>query len=374
MKIAYVITRADAVGGASIHVRDLASAMLDRGHQPLVLLGGDGPVADQLEQAGVPYRPLRFLRRAIHPLRDWRAVEEMTSALRYFGPDLVSTHTAKAGWVGRAACARLGIPSVYTPHGWVIGSRISAASGFLFTAAERMAARWCRAIICVCEYEKRLAIEKRVASPNILHVVHNGVGDIPPAQRAQPGRGPVRICSVARLESPKDHATLLRALASVTGGDWTLDLVGDGPLEPRIRRLAASLGIAQRVNFLGYRPDAADVLAASQLFILSSRSEALPRSILEAMRAGLPVVAADVGGVREAVVHGTTGLLAPAGDVPAFAEAIAGLLAGPGLRQRLGAAGRLIFERRFRLERMIENTETVYAAVSDRTASVRRIA
>jgi glycosyltransferase involved in cell wall biosynthesis len=374
VKIAYVITRADAVGGASIHVRDLARAMLDRGHQTLVLLGGDGPVADQLAQAGVPFRPLRFLRRALHPLRDWRAVEEMTSALRYFGPDLVSTHTAKAGWVGRAACARLGIPALYTPHGWVIGSRISAASGMLFTAAERMAARWCRAIICVCEYEKRLAIEKRVAGPEILHVVHNGVCDIPSVQRAEPGRSPVRICSVARLESPKDHDTLLRALAALPSRDWKLDLVGDGPRESKIRRLAASLGIARHVDFLGYRTDAAEVLAASQLFVLSSRSEALPRSILEAMRAGLPVLAVDVGGVREAVAHGATGLLAPAGDVPALSYAIAELLSGPGLRQRLGAAGRQMFERRFRLERMIENTETVYAAVSDRTASARRIA
>ncbi len=374
MKIAYVITRADAVGGASIHVRDLARAMLERGHQPLVLLGGDGPVADQLALAGVPFRPLRFLRRPVHPLRDWRAVEEMTSALRYFGPDLVSTHTAKAGWLGRAACARLGIPAVYTPHGWVIGSRISAASGMLFTAAERMAARWCRAIICVCDYERRLAIEKRVAEPAILHVVHNGVRDIPSVQRAEPGRSPVRICSVARFESPKDHDTLLRALASLPSRDWKLDLVGDGPRESRVRRLAASLGIAPHVNFLGYRSDAAEVLAASQLFILSSRSEALPRSVLEAMRAGLPVLAADVGGVREAVAHGQTGLLAPAGDGRGFAAAIAELLSNSGLRQRLGAAGRLIFERRFRLEQMIEKTETVYAAVLDRTASARRIA
>jgi glycosyltransferase involved in cell wall biosynthesis len=374
VKIAYVITRADAVGGASIHVRDLARAMLERGHQPLVLLGGGGPVADQLAQADVPFRPLRFLRREIHPLRDWRAVEEMTWALRDFGPDLVSTHTAKAGWVGRAACARLGIPSVYTPHGWAIGSRISAASGLLFTAAERMAARWCRAIICVCDYEMRLALEKRVAPPGTLHVVHNGVRDIPAWQRAEPGRGPVRICSVARLESPKDPGTLLRALATLPSGEWKLDLVGDGPLEAKMRRLAASLGIGQHVNFLGYRADAAEVLAASQLFVLSSRSEALPRSILEAMRAELPVLAADVGGVREAVSHGVTGLLAPAGDVPAFSAALADLLAGGALRQRLGATGRLTFERRFRLERMIEDTETVYAAVLDRTALARRIA
>jgi glycosyltransferase involved in cell wall biosynthesis len=373
MKIAYVITRADAVGGASIHVRDLALAMLERGHQPLVLVGGHGHVTDLLAHAAVPFRSVRFLRRPLHPLRDWRALEEMTSVLRDFRPDLVSTHTAKAGWIGRAACQRLGIPVIYTPHGWTIGQRISAASGLLFTAAERIAAKWCRAIICVCDYEKELALEKGVVRQEVLFMVHNGVRDIAPSLRAEPGRDPARICSVARLESPKDHATLLRALAAVPG-NWRLDLVGDGPLEPKIRRLAGSLGIAERIRFLGYQPDVAEALAGSQIFVLSSRSEALPRSVLEAMRTGLPVVAADVGGVCEAVSNGVTGLLVAARDVPALSGAISDLLASPALRQRLGAAGRLTFERRFRVERMIEDTEMVYAAVLDRTVSARRIA
>jgi glycosyltransferase involved in cell wall biosynthesis len=374
LKIAYIITRGDAVGGASIHVRDVARAMLARGHQPLVLLGGEGPVADQMARHGIPFHTLRFLRREIRPLRDWRAVGELTQVLRHFRPDLVSTHTAKAGWVGRAACARLGLPAVYTPHGWVIGSRISAASGLWFTAAERMAARWCRAIICVCDYEKQLALEKGIAPAERLHVVPNGVRDVPEEQRAEPGRTAVRICSVARLEPPKDHATLLRALAALPTRDWELDIVGAGPLEAKMRRLAGSLGIAQRVNFLGYREDTAQILAGSQLFVLCSRSEALPRSILEAMRAGLPVLAADVGGVREAVEDGVTGLLVPAGDVPAVSTALTGLLGAAGLRQRLGAAGRLKFERTFRVERMIESTETVYASVLNTRASARRLA
>ncbi len=374
MKIAYLITRADAVGGASIHVRDLARAMLDRGHEVLVLLGGNGPVSEQMAKSAVPCRNLEFLRRDIHPVRDWRAINEVTRTLRDFRPDLLSTHTAKAGWVGRASCARLGIPAVYTPHGWVIGTRISAVSGVVFTAAERIAARWCRAIVCVCEYEKRLALEKRVAPAERLFVVHNGVRDIPCEQRAEPGRIPVRICSVARFESPKDHATLLRACALLPGRAWQLDLVGDGPLEPGIRRLAATLGIAQNVNFCGYRKDPAEVLRDAQIFALSSRSEAFPRSVLEAMRAELPVVASDVGGVREAVEHGVNGLIVPAGDAPGFSAALTSLIADPALRKRLGAAGRLNFERRFDLEFMVVNTESVYAAVLDKKTPVRRIA
>lgn len=371
MRIAYVITRGDSVGGASIHVRDLSRAMLDRGHDVLVLVGGEGPVAGQLAGQGVPFRSLRFLQRSIHPWRDFRAARELAASLRQFRPDIVSTHTAKAGWIGRAVCAQLGIPAVYTPHGWTIGTRISAASGAVFAAAERMAARWSAAIICVCEYERRLAIEKKVGVPEQFFVVPNGVRDIFASQRADARRTPARIAAVARYEAPKDHDTLLRALAQVQG-KWSLDLIGDGPLEGEIRRLAETLGLARRVRFLGYRADVAAALADAQLFALSSRSEALPRSVLEAMRAGLPVVASDVGGVREAVEDGASGILVPAGDTAPLASALETLLADSNLRQRMGAAGRLVFERRFGVERMIGDTEAVYVNVRNRLASAER--
>lgn len=368
MKIAYVITRADAVGGASIHVRDLAGAMLARGHEVLVLLGGDGPVTEQLTSAGVPFRALRYLQRSLHPLRDARALGEMISVVREVKPDLVSTHTAKAGWIGRAACARLGVPAVYTAHGWSIGSRMSAPLSAVFTVAERAASRWTDAIICVCEYERRLALEKRVARAEKLHVVYNGVRDIPAGLRAKPGAAPARICSVARFEAPKDHVTLLRALARVRSQSWELELIGDGPLQPEIRRLAAELGLNGRIHFSGYQRDPAPALAAAQVFVLSSRSEGFPRSVLEAMRAGLPVVASDVGGVGEAVKNGGTGLLVPGGSPEALAAALDALLGESSERQRLGAAARAAYESRFRLEAMVENTVAIYATVLKRAA------
>lgn len=368
MKLAYVITRADAVGGASIHVRDLARAMRERGYEATVLVGGRGPVTEQLEEAGVAYRPLRHLVRAIRPVSDLRALAELRAALRDLNPDLVSTHTAKAGWLGRAACASLGLPAIYTPHGWSIGGRISAPAGALFTLAERAAARWCQAIICVSEAEKRLALGKRVAPDEKLWVVHNGVHDIEPSLRAEPGRTPVRLCSVARLEPPKDHATLLRALAALPSPAWELDLVGDGPQEAGLRALASELGIAGRVRFLGYQRDPAPTLAAAQVFVLSSRSEGFPRSILEALRAGLPVIASDVGGVREALENG---LLVGPGDQPALSAAIASLLDHPQRRRQLGQAARQTYENRFRIERMIEKTASVYARVLSRTSRTR---
>jgi glycosyltransferase involved in cell wall biosynthesis len=374
VKIAYVITRADAVGGASIHVRDLAQAMLERGHQAVVLVGGLGPVTDQLASAGVPFRSLENLQRSIHPVRDFRARAEMIAVLRELQPDLVSTHTAKAGWIGRAVGAQLRLPALYTPHGWSIGNRISPTLSAVFAVAERAAAKWASAIVCVCEYERRLAIEKGIAAPEKLVVVHNGMRDIPAELHAEPGLRPVRLCSVARFESPKDHATLLRALAPLRKKDWQIDLIGDGPLEPEMRRLAAALHIADRVRFLGYVPDPAPVLARAQLFVLSSRSEAFPRSVLEGMRAGLPVVASDVGGVGEAVTDGVNGLLVRTRSVDALSAALAGMIENASRRQLFGKAARHVFEERFRLERMVEQTAAVYATVLSRTAKIQGIA
>ncbi len=133
-----------------------------------------------------------------------------------------------------------------------------------------------------------------------------------------------------------------------------------------MRALAGALGIAERVHFLGYQQDPAAVLARAQIFVLSSRSEGFPRSVLEAMRAGLPVVATEVGGVPEAVTHGVNGLLVPRREPGALAGAIAELIADGERRRRLGAEGRRFYESRFRFERLADETAALYSAVRAR--------
>lgn len=372
MKIVYIITRADAVGGASIHVRDLARAMRERGHETTVLVGGKGHVTEQLEAAGVPYESLRWLRRQVNPLRDALALAEIVQVLRRLKPDLVSTHTAKAGSIGRAASRLLGIPVLYTPHGWPAGERMPRLARAVFAIVERVMARWCEAIICVCEHEKQLALEKGLAEAEELVVVLNGVRNVSAELHAEPDRTPVRICSVARFDDPKDHRTLLEALALLREQTWEIDLVGEGPQEEEMQRLARELGVAERVKFHGYVADPSGLLAQAQLFVLSSRSEAFPRSILEALRAGLPVVATEVGGVGEAVTDGVNGLLVPAGSPRALASALGRLVESAPLRKSMGEAARAAYEQRFRLEVMTDLTLAVYATVQGRSASLRR--
>jgi len=231
----------------------------------------------------------------------------------------------------------------------------------VFALAERAAAKWCSAIVCVCEAEKQLALAKRIAPAGKLFVVHNGVRDVDPALLARPEDGPVRLCSVARFAAPKDHRTLLSALCLLRSQEWELDLVGEGPLLPEIRREAEEAGLCGRIRFHGYLADPASVLGGAQVFVLSSRSEAFPRSVLEAMRAGLPVVASDVGGVAEAVTDGVNGLLVPDGDPGDLAAAIGRAIADPVLRRTMGAASRAMYDASFRLEHMVDRTAEIYA-------------
>ena len=363
MRIAYVLTRSDATGGASVHVRDLASQMVAEGHQVEVLIGGNGQVADELRRTGLSVTCLQHLRRTLNPIRDARAYREMIGRLKELRPDLVSTHTAKAGWLGRAACSRLGIPALYTPHGWTITDRISRHQGQVYAVAERIAARWCDAIVCVCDAERRIALDRRVGKPRQLHVIHNGVKDIDDRLRASPAASPPTLVSIARFEAPKDHSFLVMTLAGLQDLDWNLVLVGDGPLLGAVRQLAGELGIGGRVRFPGYLTDPAEAMSTAQMFVLSSRSEGFPRSILEAMRAGLPVVASDVGGVREAVEDGINGSVFPHGHLDSLRRALRDLIESPLNRERFGQAGRQLFEIRFGFDQMVRATQNLYVSV-----------
>jgi glycosyltransferase involved in cell wall biosynthesis len=179
-------------------------------------------------------------------------------------------------------------------------------------------------------------------------VIPNAV-DVDAAPRARLEGDPPRIVTVGRLAAPKDALTLVRALAALGPLPFRAVLVGDGPDRAEVEAAVRSLGLADRVELAGSRADVPDLLAAADLFVLSSRSEGAPFSILEAMAAGLPVVASEVGGVAELVAHGETGLLVPAGDPAPLADALRTLLVDPGLRSRLGAAGRARARERFDL-------------------------
>jgi len=360
MKIAYVITRSDAIGGAQVHVRDLSLALINMGHRATVLVGGDGPFTEELAARGIPYRSLVHLARPIRPLTELKGSLEIRRALAELRPDLVSTHSSKAGWLGRLAARGLGIPVIFTAHGWAFAEGVPEGQRRFYALAERLAAPLADRIITVSECDCALALRYGVASPQKLVVIHNGMPDLGPACFARSESDPPRMVTVGRFEPQKDHPTLLRALVGLRNVSWELELVGDGPLLEPTKDFAARLGLAQRVRFLGARKNVAERLSKAQVFVLASHWEGFPRTILEAMRARLPVVASDVGGAREAVLEGETGFLVPRGAVEIMRERLQRLICDPDLAFRLGQAGRKRFEENFTLEKMVEKTLKVY--------------
>lgn len=372
MKIVQIITRSDATGGAHVHVRDLSLALLREGHQVTVLVGREGPFTEELRDMGIPYRTLRYLVRPIRPVTDFRGVLEMRRILAELEPDLVCVHSSKAGWLGRLAARTLGIPSVFTAHGWAFTEGVPGLRRMIYVLAERLAAPLGQRIITVSEFDCELALRCRVAPPKKLVTVHNGVPGIAPSLRANPASQPPRLIMVARFEKQKDHITLLRALTKLRETDWHLELVGDGPLMGSVRDEARRLGIQGRVRFWGTRQDVAEILSQGQIFILVSNYEGFPLTILEAMRAGLPVVASDVGGVKEAVVDGETGFLIPRGDEDALRDTLLRLLLDTDLRAKMGTAGRLRYQEHFTFERMLEKTVKVYYDVTGAGKSATR--
>ncbi len=359
MKLLYIITRAEA-GGAQVHVLELLKAV--RHHADVALATGEeGLLTDRARVLGIPVYLIDDLVMPICFRRDARAAWEIGHLLKRLRPDLVHLHSSKAGMLGRLAARITDVPSVFTAHGWAFTDGTSLARKLVSVPSEWLSSRLGNRIITVSQNDFEMAKKYRIASVERMTAIHNGMPDS--NLRAKPGTRCVpTLVMVARFSQPKDHALLLRALAGVEE-DYRLQLVGDGPLMDDAVRLSGALGIDGRVEFLGLRGDVEKLLAEAQVFVLASNYEGFPISIVEAMRAGLPVVASDVGGVCESVCDGENGFLVPRGDVPTLRERLQRLISNETLRARMGAASRRRYVEEFTAKRMVSKTLAVYEKV-----------
>lgn len=370
MRICQIITRSDTLAGAQVHVRDLSLELLRLGHDVTVLVGQSGLFTDELETKGISFRSLKHLVREIRPYQDFCCFCELRAIIRSLKPDLVATHSSKAGWLGRIVGKSLGIPTVFTAHGWGFTEGVPELSRKIYSTAERVAAPFTNRIITVSEYDRQLALRYKIASPKKIVTVHNGVYDTSPRLVTVSINDPFRMIMVARFDVPKNHALLFKALAGLPNQNWQLDLIGDGPLRYSMETLALELGISKQVTFWGERSDVAEHLAKAQLFLLISNYEGFPLSILEAMRSRLPVIASDVGGIKEAVIDGENGFLIFRNDLTILQERLLRLMNNHSLCNSMGNAGRKRFEQKFTLERMVNDTLAVYEeALLDRKNS-----
>ncbi|MBV9081965.1 MAG: glycosyltransferase family 4 protein [Acidobacteriaceae bacterium] len=363
MKVLYVITRAER-GGAQIHLLDLI-ANLPAHIKPIVAVGEDDFLCQESARLGVPVRYVPELVQPIKPFEDIRALLAIRDLIKREAPDIVHAHTSKAGLIARCAARLTATPVVFTAHTWSFADGIPLIQRLLSIPLERIAALAGGKIITVSQANTEMALKRSITDPSSIICIWNGVPDV--SFRAAPGsRRCITLITTARFAKQKDHSLLLRAMAQVSG-NWRLLLVGDGPTRTSVEQEAVELGLTDKVQFLGDRSDVARLLAEADIFVLPSKWEGLPLSILEAMRAGLPVVATDIGGVAEAVADGVTGYLTTLGDVMQLSDRVQKLIALPELITHMGCLGRQRYERDFRVETMVQKTLAVYRETQENT-------
>ena len=360
MNILFVITRADAIGGAQVHVKDLATALQEDQHKVLVLTGQHGIFNEDLKQAGIESVACDYLKKQISPVADGKSLRFILNAIDLFKPDLIAAHSSKTGILGRLASKMSGVPCVFTAHGWSFTTGIPEPNRTIFRWLEKSTSFLAQKIICVSEYDRQIGLKAGMKERQLL-AIHNGMKDTAANLRANPiASGKVKVAMVARFDRQKDHATLIEAFQDI---DAELILVGDGPSLEKSRLQVNALGISDKVSFLGFRQDIAEILAKVHIYTLISNWEGLPCTIIEAMRGGLPVIASNVGGVKEIVIDNRTGYTVPRGNVNYLREKLLYLVNNERARISMGIMARQSYESELTFKHMYDKTLATYHQV-----------
>jgi glycosyltransferase involved in cell wall biosynthesis len=315
------------------------------------------------------------LRRPIHPWRDLASYFRVKRILCDFQPDVVHTHSAKGGILGRMAAHRLGVKAiVHGVHGAPFHPYQGRGARAFFRACERWAAGKCHAFVSVADAMTDLMVDARVAPREKFTTVYSGM-EVEPFLAADEHRQRVRkelgyqpdhivIGKIARLFHLKGHEYLIRAARQVVDAQPNVRflLVGDGILAPRLRHQIAEAGLEGHFLLTGLvAPERIpQLIAAMDVLVHASLREGLARTLPQALIAGRPVVSYDVDGAREVVIPHQTGYLAPPKSVAELAEALIRLAGDASLRRRLGSEGRRRFTDRFRHQRMTAQLRSLY--------------
>ncbi len=377
IRVLRVIARLN-VGGPAIHV-SLLNAGLDPSRFDCRLVSGsenpgEGTMIEYARARGVePIVVPEMLGQAVLAPRDFVALRKLLRIVRSFRPHIVHTHTAKAGFLGRLAARLAGVPVVlHTYHGHVLYGYYSPLKSQALGRMEQVLGWMSDCLVAVSDRVRDDLVRFGVARRERIRVIPLGL-DLDPFLAAETHRGEFRrelgldpshrlVGIVGRIFPIKNHRLFLDAAARVAAGEASARfvIVGDGQLRPEMEDHARALGLAPRVVFTGWRQDLARIYADLDLLVVSSDNEGTPVSAIEAMAAGRAVVATRVGGLADLVADGSTGCLVPPRDAGALAAAIAGLLADPAARERMGREARLAASGRYRAERLVADVAQLY--------------
>jgi glycosyltransferase involved in cell wall biosynthesis len=383
IRVLRVIARLN-VGGPALHVAYLSAGLQERGYETTLVAGelarGEESMAAVAERRGVEVRAVSELRRQVSPLRDVVAAFRLAALIRRMRPHVVHTHTAKAGAVGRIAVLLSGVRRrpvvVHTFHGHVLRGYFGRVQEGGFRLLERALARGTDALVAVSPQVRDDLVGLGVAPRERFVVVRLGIELEERVGGADGARARTRrllgipddrfvVGWMGRMTAVKRTDDVVFAFANLRarGVDAALCFVGDGPDRTDVEERAYELGVARDCFYLGYQDDVAGWYAAFDAFVLPSANEGTPVSVIEALAAGCPVVATDVGGVSDVVREGVDGFLVAAGDTDALAARLEELAGDEALRRRMGGAARDRVLARYAVERLVGDVDRLYRSL-----------
>lgn len=362
-RILQVITRSDW-GGAPRVVASLATEM---DAETEVACGPGGRLIEDLRAADVPVHIQPHLQ-STPGACDLLAFADLWQLIRVNDYDLVHCHSTKAGVLGRVAATLNDIPTIFTVHGWGFYNTSYDHLEPLLVRAERRLAHMTDHVVCVSHNDRREGRARNILAPDEGTVIHNGIRPLDDRTTDADIRAVfdiptdhMIIGAITRLAPQKDPLAILRTAAALRNRDHAVStvLIGKGPLMNECRSFVNDRDL-ENVYLAGFREDALSLLPEFDVFLLPSRFEGFPLTVLECLHAGVPVVAYDVGGVAEAIDSGVVGEIVPAGEEERFVEAVAALVSDPDRLATYARRARLVGSQHFTVNKMIKKYNKIY--------------
>jgi glycosyltransferase involved in cell wall biosynthesis len=384
IKVIHIITRFDKGGAAENtfltvkgHDKNRYEVILIRGLSYESNMGHSetSAVESSLEEAGrtgVKIFTIPELVRRIDPFNDFKTVLKLIRIFREERPHIVHTHTSKAGILGRWAALLAGVPVIiHTPHGHVFWGYFNRWKTKLYVLLERLTATITDRIVTLTEQEKKDHVRYHIADENKFTVIHSGV-DLSKFSGTQVNvaemknklgiaQGAFVVGTVGRLTPVKGQKYLIEAAAKILPKipEIVFVFLGDGELMNELKMQAASAGISDKVKFLGWLPNVAEFMSTFDIFVLPSLNEGMGKVLVEAMAAGKPIIASDIGGISDLVVHGKNGLLVSPMNSDALANSIELVLGNSQMRTNMGEEGQRLSQE-YDVNSMISKIDCLY--------------
>lgn len=370
-KILFLITKSE-IGGAQKYVLDMAEGALNAGFEVAVASEQNSYFYEALAPLGINFIEIKNLRRDINPFLDFKLFFELIKIIRTEKPDVVHLNSSKMGVVGALAAKLLKVPRViFTAHGWVFNEPKQKLEKYIFIAISRFAALFQDTIICVSEYDRQQAVIRKIAPPDKLITIHNGldIGKIKllPRKEARArlniDEKDLVIGTIANFYKTKSLETIILAAISAVhlSPNLKFAIIGDGPEKSKMEELIKKYRLEEHFILPGALKNADQYLKAFDIFILPSKKEGLPYALLEAMAAKTACVVSAVGGIPEIIENEKNGFLVKDMTPGKLRDCIARLIKNKKMAKALGAAAAETIRLKFSLKRMLEQTLALYS-------------